>query len=72
MARWRTTRPALAARAINQFNRGVVPDQQVVRDLTDGRALWLVVAAISEQQLVLAGGEVVRSGLIGVPAFEAP
>jgi len=57
-------------RPIDQLDRGVVPDDQILSDLADRRPEPVLVAANGQEQLVLAGREAVGRGLLGAPMLE--
>ena len=76
-ARWsvrsrvRVTKPACFA-STDELDCGVMFDEEVFRDLTDGRALGFVMSTDGQQQLMLAGGQAMGRRLLGAPLFELP
>ena len=57
---------------VDQLDGRVVPDEQVVGDVVDGRAGRVGVTPHGQQQLVLARGQPVRGRLLGAPMLELP
>jgi hypothetical protein len=57
-------------RTINESDRAVVAQQEVVRDIADRGTGWIWMAPDGKQQLVLSGRQILRPRLLLAPAQE--
>lgn len=55
---------------VNETDRAVVTEQQIVGNLTDGRASWVVVTPDSQQELVMGRREPSGARLLFAPPLE--
>lgn len=58
--------------AVDQADGAVVPEEQVIGDVSDGRSGRVVMTSDREQELMLGGGEAGGAGVLLAPAQEAP
>jgi hypothetical protein len=57
---------------VDEADGAVMPEEQVVGDVSDGRSGRVVMTSDREQELMLGGGEASRVGVLLAPAQEAP
>lgn len=59
-------------RSIDESDHAVMPEQEIVRHLADGRSARICVAAYGQEELMLGGGEPSGAGLLLTPPGEVP